>query len=69
VLASVQEKIIVNCTGLGSRKIWNDAEVTPIKGQSALLRPQPQLPYLHGQDGYMFPRADADIGASGAPGV
>jgi D-amino-acid oxidase len=61
VLASVQENIIVNCTGLGSKKIWNDAEVMPIKGQLALLPPQPQLQYLYGQDGYMFPRADAVV--------
>ena len=31
----------------------------PIQGQLALLPAQPSLQYLYGQDGYMFPRADA----------
>jgi D-amino-acid oxidase len=61
VLTTVQQNVIVNCTGLGSKQIWNDGQVTPIKGQLALLRPQPQLQYLYGQDGYMFPRADAVV--------
>jgi D-amino-acid oxidase len=61
VLATVPEKIIVNCTGLGSKKIWNDAQLAPIKGQLALLPAQSQLKYLYGQDGYMFPRADAVV--------
>jgi D-amino-acid oxidase len=60
VLANVPEKIIVNCMGLGS-KIWGDTQLMPIKGQLALLRPQPPLQYLYGQDGYMFPRADAVV--------
>ena len=61
VLTTLQEKIIINCTGLGSKKIWPDEALKPIKGQLALLRPQPQLQYLYGQDGYMFPRADAVV--------
>jgi hypothetical protein len=31
--------------------------MTPIKGQLAMLPPQPNLQYLYGQNGYMFPRA------------
>jgi glycine/D-amino acid oxidase-like deaminating enzyme len=61
VLTNVQENIIINCTGLGSKTIWNDAALKPKKGQLALLRPQSQLQYLYGQDGYMFPRADAVV--------
>jgi glycine/D-amino acid oxidase-like deaminating enzyme len=30
----------------------------PIQGQLAMLPPQPNLQYLYGQNGYMFPRAD-----------
>lgn len=58
---SLQERIIVNCMGLGSKKIWPDPALRPIKGQLALLRPQPALQYLYGQDGYMFPRTDAVV--------
>ena len=58
VLTSLTEKIIVNCTGLGAMTLWNDPKMVPIKGQLAMLPPQPNLQYLYGQDGYMFPRAD-----------
>jgi glycine/D-amino acid oxidase-like deaminating enzyme len=38
--------------------LWSDPKMVPIKGQLAMLRPQPALQYLYGQNGYMFPRAD-----------
>ena len=38
--------------------LMNDPKMVPIKGQLAMLPPQPALQYLYGQDGYMFPRAD-----------
>jgi glycine/D-amino acid oxidase-like deaminating enzyme len=42
----------------------------PIKGQLALLRPQPALQYLYGQNGYLFPRSDhVVIGGTFEPGV
>jgi D-amino-acid oxidase len=58
IVASVTESIVVNCTGLGSMKLFSDTKMQPIKGQLAMLRPQPALQYLYGRDGYMFPRAD-----------
>jgi D-amino-acid oxidase len=58
VLTSLTQKIIINCTGFGSKKLWNDAKLIPIKGQLAMLRAQPRLEYLYGQNGYMFPRTD-----------
>jgi D-amino-acid oxidase len=58
ILNTVPEKIVVNCTGLGSGKLFSDPKVTPIKGQLAMLPAQPALKYLYGQDGYMFPRSD-----------
>jgi glycine/D-amino acid oxidase-like deaminating enzyme len=58
VLTTLTEKIVVNCAGLGAMKLWNDPKVVPIKGQLAMLPAQPNLQYLYGQDGYMFPRAD-----------
>ncbi len=58
VLTSLDENILINCTGLGAMTLWNDPKMVPIKGQLALLPAQPNLQYLYGQDGYMFPRAD-----------
>jgi D-amino-acid oxidase len=61
ILNTLSEKIIVNCTGLGSKTLWRDNAMVPIKGQLALLPPQPELKYLYGQSGYLFPRADAVV--------
>ncbi|TYK51443.1 FAD-dependent oxidoreductase [Actinomadura decatromicini] len=58
ILTSLPQKIIINCTGFGARKLWNDSKLIPIKGQLAMLRKQPELKYLYGQNGYMFPRSD-----------
>jgi hypothetical protein len=58
VFASVTQKTIVNCTGIGAMTLWNDPKMVPIKGQLAMLPAQPALQYLYGQNGYMFPRAD-----------
>ncbi len=72
-LADVQnlrERVVANCTGLGSRKLWPDTDLIPIKGQLALLRPQPELEYLFSASGYVFPREDAVVvGGSYEPGV
>src|SRR5262249_46164412 len=59
VLTELEQKIIVNCTGLGARDICNDRRVKPVKGQLAMLPPQPNLQYLYSGDGYLFPRQDA----------
>jgi len=56
---ALTENIIINCTGLGAMTLWSDPKMAPIKGQLAMLPPQqPNLQYLYGQNGYMFPRAD-----------
>jgi D-amino-acid oxidase len=57
VLALTQN-IIINCTGLGSMTLFSDPKVVPIKGQLAMLPAQPNLQYLYGQNGYLFPRMD-----------
>lgn len=61
ILTTLTQNIIVNCTGLGAKQLWNDPNMVPIQGQLAMLKPQPALQYLYGQDGYMFPRADAVV--------
>lgn len=58
-LAGLPEKLIFNCTGLGARDLFGDAELQPVRGQLAILLPQPEVRYAaSGNWGYMFPRAD-----------
>src|SRR5262249_38083191 len=44
-LMSLSEPVIVNCTGLGSRALFSDDEVIPLKGQLTHLVPQPEINY------------------------
>jgi hypothetical protein len=44
-LMSLRESIIVNCTGLGSKTLFNDDELVPIKGQLTACIPQPEVNY------------------------
>jgi hypothetical protein len=61
-LFSLEEKVVVNCAGLGARALVNDAELTPIKGQLAILLPQPEVDYIMLKgDYYMFPRRDGIV--------
>ena len=45
-LMTLEESLIVNCTALGSREIFNDQELTPVKGQLTFLVPQPEVNYI-----------------------
>ncbi len=58
---SIDQKIILNCTGLGARDLCNDHNVHPVKGQLVMLPAQPRLDYLFCAPGYLFPRKDAVI--------
>ncbi|MBI4475526.1 MAG: FAD-dependent oxidoreductase, partial [Acidobacteria bacterium] len=44
-LMSLSEPVIVNCTGLGSRALFGDEELMPVKGQLTVLVPQPEITY------------------------
>jgi len=44
-MMSLNEPVIVNCTGLGSRALFSDDEVIPLKGQLTHLVPQPEINY------------------------
>ena len=44
-LMSLEESVIVNCTGLGSYTLFRDWELTPLKGQLTVLVPQPEVDY------------------------
>ena len=58
-IASLSESLVFNCTGLGSHDLFGDSELEPIRGQLAILEPQPEVRYAAlGDFGYMFPRSD-----------
>lgn len=58
-IRALPEKLVFNCTGLGAKTLFDDDELTPIKGQLTILLPQPEVQYavIYG-DQYMFPRSD-----------
>ena len=60
-LAALPENVIINCTGLGSKALFADTLMAPLKGQLVFLKAQPGLDYLYSGDGYVFPRSDAVI--------
>lgn len=61
-VVALPEPIVVNCTGLGSRELFDDREITPVKGQLTVLLPQPEVDYAVATDDlYMFPRTDGII--------
>lgn len=61
-VAALPESLVFNCTGLGARDLFGDPELTPIRGQLAVLLPQPEVQYAFtGQAGYMFPRPDGIV--------
>lgn len=58
-IGSLPEALVFNCTGLGSRDLFGDQDLHPIRGQLAILEPQPDVRYAaQGEFGYMFPRGD-----------
>ena len=58
-ISGLPEKLVFNCTGLGSRDLFGDTELHPVRGQLAVLLPQPEVRYATaGEWRYMFPRAD-----------
>lgn len=63
-LAALPEPVVVNCTGYGSRALFGDEGLVPVKGQLAILVPQPEVDYIMfggGAYGYMFPRTDGIV--------
>lgn len=61
-LEALPERLVFNCTGLGSRELFGDAQLQPVRGQLVWLEPQPGIDYSwSGSGGYMFPREDAII--------
>jgi len=52
------EPVIFNCTGLGSRQLFDDKKLIPARGQLEVLLPQPEIDYGYIGPGHMFPRSD-----------
>jgi hypothetical protein len=57
-LMTLSEPVIVNCTGLGSRDLFGDQELSPVKGQLVVLVPQPEVTYTANG---MMPRNDGIV--------
>lgn len=56
---ALPEKLVFNCTGLGAKALFDDADLRPLRGQLTFLVPQPEVTYatLY-EDTYMFSRRD-----------
>jgi glycine/D-amino acid oxidase-like deaminating enzyme len=44
-IAALGHRVVINCTGLGARALWNDETLTPVRGQIVRLIPQPDVRY------------------------
>ena len=44
-LLELDEPLVINCTGLGARDLFGDAEMVPLKGQLTVLVPQAEVDY------------------------
>ena len=71
-IAALAENLVVNCTGLGAKAIFNDAELVPLKGMLVVLVPQPEITYSTSGGGrvpataeggfiHMMPRSDGIV--------
>jgi D-amino-acid oxidase len=65
-ITSLSEAVIMNCTGLGAGKLFNDSELEPVRGQLSILLPQPEIDYsysgeVNGNFIYMIPRTDGIV--------
>lgn len=71
-VAALSENVIVNCTGLGSKALFNDPELIPLKGQLTVLVPQAEIMYSTSGGGrqpstpgggfiHMMPRTDGIV--------
>ena len=57
--AQLRQKTLINATGYGSRALFNDQSITPVRGQLARMIPQPEINYGLFYKGVSFvPRRD-----------
>jgi hypothetical protein len=61
-IAALPERVVFNCSGLGARTLFGDEGLEPMRGQLAVLLPQPEIGYAYSlNEGYMFPRPDGIV--------
>ncbi len=61
-LAALPERTLINATGYGARALFNDASITPVRGQLARGIPQPEVGYGLFYKGVSFvPRRDGFV--------
>lgn len=64
------EKTIVNATGLGSKSLFADKEMVPVRGQLTFLAPDPEIRYqFSNEDAYVIPRRDGLVVGSNRNGI
>jgi glycine/D-amino acid oxidase-like deaminating enzyme len=59
-LMSLDESLIVNCTGLGAKMIFGDDQLVPLKGQLVVLMPQDEVNYAT-NGGLQIPPSEAGV--------
>jgi len=61
-ISQLPERLVINCTGLGAKALFNDEELIPVKGQLTFLLPQPEVEYsVIPESLYMFSRHDGIV--------
>jgi glycine/D-amino acid oxidase-like deaminating enzyme len=62
-VATLSERTVFNCTGLGAGALFHDAAIEPVRGQLVILEPQDEIDYNVILDGgyYMFGRRDGVV--------
>ncbi len=45
-LLALEEPILINCTSIGSRELFNDEDFIPVRGQLVYFKPQEGIDYL-----------------------
>lgn len=67
---SLAEPVIINATGLGSKTLFNDKQMRPVRGQLTFLVPQPELNYsFSNNDAYVIPRRDGVVVGANNNGI
>jgi glycine/D-amino acid oxidase-like deaminating enzyme len=60
--AKLREKVLINATGYGSRALFGDESIVPVRGQLARMIPQPDVNYgLYYQGVSFVPRRDGMV--------
>ena len=62
-IATLSEKVVFNCSGLGAKELVGDDIIQPIRGQLVILKPQANIDYnvITLGDLYMFGRRDGIV--------